>query len=86
MDTHSLQSAEEPHITGELVRRARTIVESADAEPWMDHMEVLDDPPQTVAGRYGRIAPASILNLCVLDTGRDRDFTSKPSGYTDQTP
>ena len=41
MDAHSLQGAEEPHITGELVRCARILVESDNAAPWMEHLEVL---------------------------------------------
>jgi hypothetical protein len=57
LDTHSLQGAEEPHITGELVRSARTIIESDDAESWMDQMEVHDDPPQSLAGRHGTKRP-----------------------------
>ena len=57
LDTHSLKTAEEPHITGELVRLAKTLIESDEAEPWMEHMEVLDDPPQTLAGRYGKKRP-----------------------------
>lgn len=68
MDTHSLQSAEEPHITGELVRCARTIVESDDAAPWMEHMEVLDDPPQAVAGRHGKWRPR--IDFEFVRTGR----------------
>jgi hypothetical protein len=46
LDVRSLKTAEEPHITGELVRSARILIESDEAEPWMEHMEVLDDPPQ----------------------------------------
>ena len=52
-----LHLAEEPHITGELVKGAREILESEDAEPWMEHIEVLDDPPQTAAGRHGKSRP-----------------------------
>ena len=68
MNTHSLQSAEEPHITGELVRCARTIVEREDAAPWMEHMEVLDDPPQAVAGRHGKRRPR--IDIEIVRTGR----------------
>lgn len=52
-----LNVAEEPHITGELVKGAREILESENAEPWMEHIEVLDDPPQTLAGRQGKSRP-----------------------------
>ena len=48
----AFQHAEEPDITGELVRAAHDIIESNDTEPWMDHLEVLDDPPQNVSGRF----------------------------------
>ncbi len=68
MDTHSVQTAEEPHITGELVRSSRTIAESDDAEPWMQHIEVLDDPPQTVAGRHGKNRPR--IDIEFVRTGR----------------
>jgi hypothetical protein len=50
----SLKTAEEPHITGEIVNSARQIVESELAEPWMEHLEIFDDPPQNLAGRYGK--------------------------------
>lgn len=68
MDAHSLRSAEEPHITGELVRCARMIVESDNAAPWMEHMEVLDDPPQAVAGRHGKQRPR--IDIEFVRTGR----------------
>ena len=42
----ALASEEEPSITGLLVQRAKEIIESEDAEQWMEHLEVLDDPPQ----------------------------------------
>jgi hypothetical protein len=57
LNRNSLEAAEEPHITGELVKSARNLLESADAEPWMEHIEVLDDPPQDLAGRYGKARP-----------------------------
>jgi hypothetical protein len=37
---------EEPSITGLLVQRAKAIIESDYAEDWMEHLCVLDDPPQ----------------------------------------
>jgi len=54
LDSRSLKTSEEPHITGELVRATRRLIESDDAEPWMEHMEVLDDPPQNLTGRQGK--------------------------------
>lgn len=54
---NNLGLAEEPHITGELVKAARDILEGETAEPWMEHIEVLDDPPQTLPGRQGKSRP-----------------------------
>ena len=68
LDTRSLNAAEEPHITGELVRFARALLESDEAEPWMEHLEVLDDPPQTSAGRYGKKRPR--IDIEFVRTGR----------------
>lgn len=44
MDTHALKEAEEPHITGELVKSAKVLLESPEADSWMEHLELLDDP------------------------------------------
>jgi hypothetical protein len=68
LDTRRLRAAEEPHITGELVQSARTLLESDEADPWMEHMEVLDDPPQPLADRYGKRRPR--VDLEVVRTGR----------------
>ena len=68
--TRSLKTAEEPHITGELVRSARTLIESDEAEPWMEHIELLDDPPQALAGRYGKKRPR--IDIEFVRTGRGR--------------
>jgi hypothetical protein len=46
METRSLQNAEEPDITGLLVKSAKEIIEKEDAEAWLEHLEVIDDPPQ----------------------------------------
>ncbi len=68
MGAYSLRGAEEPHITGELIRCARMIVESDSAAPWMEHMEVLDDPPQAAAGRHGKQRPR--IDIEFVRTGR----------------
>jgi hypothetical protein len=68
MDTRSLKTAEEPHITGELVRSARTLIEGDEAEPWMEPMEVLDDPPQAMTGRHGKRRPR--IDIEFVRTGR----------------
>src|ERR1017187_3448518 len=57
LDVRSLQTAEEPHITGELVRLSRALIEGGEADPWMEHIEVLDDPPQSLPGLYGKKRP-----------------------------
>jgi len=53
----SLQAAEEPHITGELIREAQNLIENDGAESWMEHLEIKDDPPQNVPGRFGKSRP-----------------------------
>jgi hypothetical protein len=70
LDTHSLRNAEEPHITGELARFTRILMESDKAEPWMEHLEVLDDPPQNLTGRYGKSRPR--IDIEFVFTGRRR--------------
>jgi hypothetical protein len=70
LDAGSLRVAEETHITGELVRFAKALIESDAAEPWMEHMEVMDDPPQNVAGRYGKQRPR--IDIEFMRTGRGR--------------
>ena len=69
LDPRSLKTAEEPHITGELVRFARTLIESDQAEPWMENMEVLDDPPQALAGRYGKKRPRIDIEFVRTERG-----------------
>jgi hypothetical protein len=70
IDTRSFKSAEEPDITGELVRLAKTLIESNEAEPWLDHIEVLDDPPQTLVGRLGKRRPR--IDIEIVRTGRGK--------------
>jgi len=52
-----LQAAEEPHITGEIVRCVRESLEAHDAELWMQDFEILDDPPQNTGGKFGKNRP-----------------------------
>lgn len=68
LDVQTFRTAEEPHITGELVRSARTLIESDAAEAWMEHMEVLDDPPQALAGHHGKKRPR--IDIEFVRTGR----------------
>jgi hypothetical protein len=74
LDTHSLRNAEEPHITGELVRFARILIEGDNAEPWMEHLEVLDDPPQDLTGRYGKNRPRIDIEFVFAGRGRRPRF------------
>ncbi len=55
--TADLSQAEETSITGELVRGVREVIESEDAEAWMQLFDVHDDPPQNVSGKLGRSRP-----------------------------
>jgi hypothetical protein len=64
------QEAEEPEITGELVRLAQDLIESDEAELWMEHLEVMDDPPQNVVGRLGKRRPR--IDIEFVQTGRGR--------------
>jgi hypothetical protein len=70
LDTHALATAEEPHLTGELVKSARGLIESPEAEPWMEHIEVLDDPPQNTPNRYGKKRPR--IDIEFVTTGRGK--------------
>lgn len=57
IQAEDLSEAEETSITGELVRGVREVLESENAEAWMQLFEVLDDPPQNVPGKLGRSRP-----------------------------
>ena len=74
MTASTLRTAEEPHITGEIIRKAQEIVESDQAEPWMDHIEIKDDPPQNVAGRVGKKRPRIDFEFVQVGRGRRPRF------------
>ena len=57
LKSNDLQVAEEPHITGEIVRSIRAVLEAENAEPWMQDFDIHDDPPQNIAGRFGKHRP-----------------------------
>ncbi len=71
---HSLATAEEPHITGELVKNAKALIESPEAASWMDHIEVLDDPPQDAPNRYGKKRPRIDIEFVTTGQGKRPRF------------
>lgn len=54
LDHRSLQGAQEPAITGEVVRAMKEVKLRADAPTWMIRMYVADDPPLNAPGRLGK--------------------------------
>lgn len=54
LSCHAFQGAEEPVITGELVRSMQDALEAHDAPPWSGYFAVKDDPPQNTEGRSGK--------------------------------
>jgi hypothetical protein len=54
LDMRSLSMAQEPTITGELVRVMKEARLKADAPTWMIRMYVADDPPVNAPGRLGK--------------------------------
>lgn len=74
LDRIPFRSAEEPHITGELVRTARNLLESTHAQSWMEHLEVLDDPPQNVLTRVGKKRPRIDIEFVRTMHGRRPRF------------
>ena len=70
----SLRDSEEPHITGELIREAQEIVESEQAEDWMESLEIKDDPPQNVPGRFGKKRPRIDFEFVLVSRGRRPRF------------
>ena len=75
----SLSSEEEPSITGLLVQRAKEEIESEAAESWMEHLEVLDDPPQNdQTDRLGKKRPR--IDIEFVETGRGQIADRAASG------
>jgi hypothetical protein len=54
LDSRSLSRAQEPAITGELVRAMKEAKLKSDAPTWMIRMYVADDPPVNAPGRFGK--------------------------------
>jgi hypothetical protein len=58
MDKAAFAQAQEPAITGELVREMRSFLESGSGAPtWVSFFSIHDDPPLNVGGRLGRSRP-----------------------------
>lgn len=74
LDRTVLKTAEEPHITGELVKTARALLESEHAESWMEHVEILDDPPQNLLNRHGKSRPRIDIEFVRTMHGRRPRF------------
>lgn len=71
LEVGSLQGAEEPHITGLLVKGAKELAEMEDAEPWLEHLEIIDDPPQNdIPDRLGKARPR--IDIEFVRTGRGK--------------
>ena len=66
-----LSSEEETSITGELVRGVREVLESEQAEGWMQLFDLYDDPPQNIPGKLGRSRPRVDIEFVRL-SGRGR--------------
>lgn len=71
---HNLQTAQEPHITGEIVRGIREVLEAENAEPWMHDFDIHDDPPQNIAGRFGTHRPRIDIEFVRVLRGRRPHF------------
>ena len=71
---HDLQAAEEPHITGEIVRSIREVLEAENAESWMQDFDIHDDPPQNIAGRFGKYRPRIDIEFVRVLRGRRPRF------------
>ena len=70
----SLRDAEEPHITGELIREAQEIIESDQAEEWMESLEIKDDSPQNAPGRFGKKRSRIDFEFVLVSRGRRPRF------------
>lgn len=59
LDRARLQKAQEPAITGELVRQIRKVIDDrgSHVHSWAHRYAIHDDPPQNVRGRQGKKRP-----------------------------
>jgi hypothetical protein len=49
--------AEEDHITGELLRAMRIVLQDSASPDWVDHYDVREQVPQNASGRLGKRRP-----------------------------
>lgn len=69
-----LLTADEPDITGELIREAQSVLEADDAESWMERLEIKDDPPQNLPGKLGKKRPRIDFEFVQVVRGRRPRF------------
>jgi hypothetical protein len=74
LNPHELRGAEEPHITGEIVRGVREALADDGAELWMQDFEIHDDPPQNIAGKFGKHRPRIDIEFVRVVRGRRPRF------------
>ena len=74
LNPSELQGAEEPHITGEIVRSVREVLEASDAVSWMQDFGILDDPPQNIHGKFGKYRPRIDIEFVQVVRGRRPRF------------
>jgi hypothetical protein len=74
LNPSELQAAEEPHITGEIVRSVREALEATDAESWMQNFDILDDPPQNIHGKFGKHRSRIDIEFVLVGRGRRPRF------------
>lgn len=73
--TGSFIATEEPTITGLLVKRAKEITEQVDAPLWIEHLVIMDDPPQNdQEHRLGKRRPRIDFEFELVVRGRRPRF------------
>jgi len=71
LGSKDLRAAEEPAITGLLVKQAKELAEKEDAEEWLEHLEVIDDQPQNdLSDKLGKRRPR--IDIEFVRTGRGK--------------
>ncbi len=57
-----------------MIRVAQSLVESDEAESWMDYIVINDDPPQNLAGQFGKNRPRIDFEFLYVVRGRRPRF------------